>query len=104
MPLLGYGGYLPFAMELFAMYHLLVGVLGKRNQDYVQLGQAIDPGDEERTSLLSCMVSISGTNPYQQERFASRALGRGCSHRLIHGRVLSSAAAPPATPAGRDPH
>jgi hypothetical protein len=27
MPLLGYGGYLPFALELFALYHLLAGVL-----------------------------------------------------------------------------
>jgi hypothetical protein len=28
MPLLGYGGYLPFALELFALYHFLIGVLG----------------------------------------------------------------------------
>ena len=28
MPLLGYGGYLPFALELFAIYHLLTGILG----------------------------------------------------------------------------
>ena len=28
MPLLGYGGYLPFAMELFALYNLAMGVLG----------------------------------------------------------------------------
>ncbi len=26
MPLLGYGGYLPFALELFALYHLVVGL------------------------------------------------------------------------------
>jgi hypothetical protein len=35
MPLLGYGGYLPFALELFAMYHLLVGLFGGRMTDYV---------------------------------------------------------------------
>jgi hypothetical protein len=28
MPVLGYGGYLPFALELFALYHLLSGILG----------------------------------------------------------------------------
>ena len=38
MPLLGYGGYLPFALELFAMYHLLAGLLGNKKTVYV-----IDP-------------------------------------------------------------
>ena len=28
MPLLGYGGYLPFSLELFALYHLVVAVTG----------------------------------------------------------------------------
>lgn len=37
MPLLGYGGYLPFALELFAMYHLVIGPLGKRLNQYVQI-------------------------------------------------------------------
>jgi len=35
MPLLGYGGYLPFALELFAMYHLLTGLTGDKKTDYV---------------------------------------------------------------------
>jgi len=35
MPLLGYGGYLPFALELFAMYHLLAGLSGSKKTDYV---------------------------------------------------------------------
>ncbi len=35
MPLLGYGGYLPFALELFAMYHLLAGLAGSKKTDYV---------------------------------------------------------------------
>ncbi len=39
MPLLGYGGYLPFGLELFALYHFFIGVLGPRRlEDYVQLG------------------------------------------------------------------
>jgi hypothetical protein len=37
MPLLGYGGYLPFSLELFALYHLVQGMLGEKLADYVQL-------------------------------------------------------------------
>jgi hypothetical protein len=37
MPLLGYGGYLPFALELFAIYHLIAGLLGEKDTDYVQI-------------------------------------------------------------------
>jgi preprotein translocase subunit Sec61beta len=37
MPLLGYGGYLPFALELFALYHLVIGRLGLPLRDYVQV-------------------------------------------------------------------
>jgi hypothetical protein len=35
MPLLGYGGYLPFALELFAMYHLIAGGFGSKRTAYV---------------------------------------------------------------------
>lgn len=38
MPLLGYGGYLPFGMELFAIYHLVMGLLGQRRTNYVTKG------------------------------------------------------------------
>ena len=34
MPLLGYGGYLPFSLELFALYHL---VTGTRRRDFIQI-------------------------------------------------------------------
>jgi hypothetical protein len=37
MPSLGYGGYLPFALELFALYHLLAGLFGDRNSDYLRI-------------------------------------------------------------------
>lgn len=37
MPLLGYGGYLPFSLELFALYHLVLGLLGKPRHDYVHI-------------------------------------------------------------------
>ncbi len=36
MPLLGYGGYLPFALELMAAYHLVVGLLGDRRSEYIR--------------------------------------------------------------------
>jgi hypothetical protein len=38
MPLLGYGGYLPFALELYAFYHIIMGLLGRGRTDYVRLG------------------------------------------------------------------
>jgi hypothetical protein len=37
MPLLGYGGYLPFALELYALYHLITGLLGHGNTDYINI-------------------------------------------------------------------
>jgi len=41
MPLLGYLGYLPFSLELFAVYHFVVGVLaGGRLGDYIRLGDS----------------------------------------------------------------
>jgi len=37
MPLLGYGGYLPFALELYALYHLMSGWFGDKATDYVRV-------------------------------------------------------------------
>lgn len=37
MPLLGYGGYLPFALELYALYHLVIGFFGDKDSDYVRV-------------------------------------------------------------------
>lgn len=38
MPLLGYGGYLPFSLEVFATYHLVMGFLGYKKKDsYVKV-------------------------------------------------------------------
>ncbi len=37
MPLLGYGGYLPFALELYAFYHLIMGLFGRQHIDYVRV-------------------------------------------------------------------
>lgn len=37
MPLLGYGGYLPFALELYALYHLAAGLWGEKETQYVNV-------------------------------------------------------------------
>jgi hypothetical protein len=37
MPALGYGGYLPFALELYAIYHLVIGIFGDKASDYVRV-------------------------------------------------------------------
>jgi hypothetical protein len=37
MPLLGYIGYLPFSLELFAVYNLIIGILNNKVGGYVQL-------------------------------------------------------------------
>ena len=35
MPLLGYGGYLPFSLEIFAMVHFIIGLVGSKRSAYV---------------------------------------------------------------------
>ncbi|HEX8991047.1 MAG TPA: hypothetical protein VF784_05165 [Anaerolineales bacterium] len=37
MPLLGYGGYLPFALELYAFYALITGMIGQKQSRYVRV-------------------------------------------------------------------
>jgi len=46
MPLLGYGGYMPFALELFAFYHLVVGLLREKRAAYVELEPGNGQDDE----------------------------------------------------------
>jgi hypothetical protein len=43
MPILGYGGYLPFGMELFALYHLVTGIIDPTARAYVQIGDTPAP-------------------------------------------------------------
>lgn len=38
MPLLGYLGYLPFGLELYAFYHAAMGLLGRSGEDYLTRG------------------------------------------------------------------
>ena len=45
MPLLGYGGYLPFSLELFAFYHFVTGTLARgMRQDFIQISPTIGEG------------------------------------------------------------
>ena len=37
MPLLGYIGYLPFSLELFAVYNFITGIAGDKNSKYIEL-------------------------------------------------------------------
>ena len=51
MPLLGYGGYLTFGLELFALYHLLLGLFGLwALNDYVQFEELATPIKDEKTN------------------------------------------------------
>jgi hypothetical protein len=55
MPLLGYGGYLPFSLELFALYHLMAGVAGRREAT-LRLGEL----DSEVASIRKAVSPQSG--------------------------------------------
>ncbi len=44
MPILGYGGYLPFSLELTALYHLALGLLGRQRQGYLAFDLPGEPG------------------------------------------------------------
>ncbi len=37
MPLIGYLGYLPFSLELFALYHFVTGILKIKDDDYIRI-------------------------------------------------------------------
>ncbi len=37
MPLLGYGGYLAFVLELYALYHWISGLFGNKKTDYINI-------------------------------------------------------------------
>ena len=38
MPVLGYIGYIPFSLEIFALFHLVIGIISKeRFKDYIQI-------------------------------------------------------------------
>jgi hypothetical protein len=39
MPILGYLGYLPFALELYALYHLVLGLMGHKQGGLLKIGE-----------------------------------------------------------------
>lgn len=48
MPVLGYGGYLPFSLELFAIYHLITGLFGSGGRgNFVQIRSEWSMGYEK---------------------------------------------------------
>lgn len=53
MPLFGYGGYLPFALELFALYHFIAGLLGDKQTQYVRVVPSSVPGSTENATAES---------------------------------------------------
>jgi hypothetical protein len=54
MPLLGYIGYLPFALELYAIYHLCVGLLpGGERHDYVRITVASPSSSRTREAATA---------------------------------------------------
>lgn len=42
MPLLGYGGYLPFALEIYAFYHLMHSVVFHQRDSYLHFDRELD--------------------------------------------------------------
>lgn len=48
MPVLGYGGYLPFGLENFAIFALVFWILQRRPQRYARVGALDDVCDEKR--------------------------------------------------------
>jgi hypothetical protein len=57
MPLLGYGGYLPFSLEIFAFTQLAFNLCGLALDDYLQL---VEEGDE---SSSPASTSSGSRNP-----------------------------------------
>jgi hypothetical protein len=50
MPVLGYGGYLPFALELFALYNLVSGLLGDQRISYLRIVSQSEPAGPASSS------------------------------------------------------
>jgi len=40
MPLLGYIGYVPFSLELFAIYNFIIGLIRKKDFEYIQIASS----------------------------------------------------------------
>jgi hypothetical protein len=65
MPLLGYDGYLPHALNLYALYHLVVGALGHKATDYVRVAPDNNrpvpwPWKPERSTPTPARSSVGG--------------------------------------------
>ncbi len=83
MPILGYGGYFPFALEVYAVYHTLHGLLFRRRDEYLRFDRAVVAGLSDGRGLTSDASSarpaprgnVAGHNPPRAK--IDRALNRG---------------------------
>jgi hypothetical protein len=53
MPILGYGGYLPFALEVFAAWSLLSGQILRHGRDWVRFTRPYERAAETRPGRVS---------------------------------------------------
>lgn len=44
MPVLGYGGYFPFALEIYAFYHLMHTIIFRRRDGFLRFEETTEPG------------------------------------------------------------
>jgi hypothetical protein len=61
MPILGYGGYLPFALEVFAVWSLLQGVLGLRDDGWLRFTQPFVQLSEKTSEAALYPACAAGT-------------------------------------------
>ncbi|MEA4908567.1 MAG: hypothetical protein VB089_13145 [Anaerolineaceae bacterium] len=63
MPILGYGGYLPFSLELFALYHLVMGILKIDQAGYLNL----EAGPLEKTNRVrKTVLAVQEDRPVEE--------------------------------------
>ncbi|HEU5434119.1 MAG TPA: hypothetical protein VFU81_20785, partial [Thermomicrobiales bacterium] len=88
MPLPGYGGYLPFALEVYAAYQLLAGLFGRRPDAYLTFDRLPDgeprdvdlvsPGDARKFQGRDAAQAGAGAGKFcrAQSLFSRRGLRR----------------------------
>jgi len=86
MPLLGYGGYLVFAWELFALYFLATGVLGPRISRKVIDGceEHAATGGQQMAELASATSSVVSPHDCAVGPASRAGPGRGTSE-IVRG-------------------
>jgi hypothetical protein len=52
MPILGYFGYLPFSLELYALYHFIMGLFGQKNPGYLRMHSEVPLTDRSGGRII----------------------------------------------------